>query len=806
MIRRALVPFLFSLTLGSLLGDTVRFSQDIRPILSSKCFQCHGPDQQNRKAKLRLDRSDTDQGAYRVRRGVPAIKPGDLAASAVWERINATDPDDVMPPPEAKLEAITSDEKALIRDWISAGAAYEEFWAFAPPRASPLPDSTDQSATPNPIDRFVQARLTEEGLAPNPPASKRTLIRRLTFDLTGLPPTRAEIESFLDNPSDRAYEELVERLLAKPQFGEHMAKYWLDLVRFADTNGLHHDHYREMTPYRDWVIRSFNENLPFNDFISYQIAGDLYPNPTIEQQIASGFNRLHLIIDRGTALPEESFTRNVVDRVTSVGTAFLGLTVQCAVCHDHKYDPITQRDFYQLFAFFNNFDGGPETGGRNGNDFKRGLQEPYIELPTPSQSQRRKELNRAIALLETEVKALKTKENESDPETADRINSLTEKVKRQQKAREALELTIPATLVMKERDEIRPAHILTRGAYDQPGEEVQRNTPGFLPPLEPSGEIPTRFDLARWLVSDRNPLTARVTVNRTWQQFFGVGIVKTSEDFGVQGELPSHPELLDFLALEFTRTNWDLKNLIRLIVQSRTYQQSSHASPEAYRNDAENRLLARGPRFRLDSEMIRDQILAISGQLSSKLYGKSVKPPQPPDLWKTVAMPNSYPRVFQPDDGEEIYRRSIYTFWKRALPPPQMTIFDAPTREACIARRERTNTPLQALLLMNEREYFRATTQAAKRLLSTPVETDRQRIELAYETVTSQLPEPAELETLTQALGSFRELYRAEPDLATAFGTQASTSSQGPPDRAELASWTLIVHSLLNLDITKTRQ
>ena len=806
-IRLAISLSIISLALPLAGEGTVSFSDQIRPILSSKCFQCHGPDEQERKAELRLDMATGEDGAYRTRRGSIAIQSGAPEKSEVWHRINSTDPDDLMPPPESKIDRLTSEELALIKQWINEGANFEAFWAFVPPKFDGLPALESGQQLLNPIDQFVHKRLEKEGLAPTPKASKRTLIRRLSFDLTGLPPTRDEIQAFLDDNTDQAYETLVERLLNKPQYGEHMAKYWLDLVRFADTNGLHHDHYREMTPYRDWVIRAFNDNLAFNQFISFQVAGDLYPDATVDQQIASGFNRLHLIIDRGTALPEESFTRNVVDRVTAVGTAFLGLTVQCAVCHDHKYDPITQRDFYQLFAFFNNFDGGPETGGRSGTDFKRGLQPPYIEFPTPHQASERQRLQDAIKLLEKELASLKAQGDEAKTEASvARIESLNKELKQKRANHDALEESIPATLVMKEKEEIRDAHILIRGLYDQKGEKVERNTPSFLPPLEKKNEIASRLDLANWLVGRSNPLTARVTVNRFWQQLFGVGIVKTSEDFGVQGELPSHPELLDYLTLQFVNSGWDVKQLIRLIVHSSTYQRSSKASRSQYIDDPENRLLARGSRFRLDSEMIRDQILAVSDQLSTKLYGRSVKPPQPPKLWEVVAMPFSYPRVYEPDEGERIYRRSVYTFWKRALPPPQMTIFDAPTREACIARRERTNTPLQALLLMNEGQYFQAASRAALRLLQEEERDRSGHLKAAYEMITSQLPSPTEIQRLSQAWDAFHHQYTADQEARDLITQDALSPSASPEERASMAAWTLLIHSLLNLDITKTRQ
>ena len=804
---RALPCLLLCLLASTLVGEErVRYGQAIRPILAKKCFPCHGPDENKREGRLRLDQADGDEGAYRVRRKTRAVHAGQPESSALWKRVTTKDEDDIMPPVDAGLDSVTSEEKELIHRWILQGAEYEDFWSFVPlgPQDLPQPENAEWSSQA--IDRFVLSRLEKDGLEPQPRASKRTLIRRLTLDLTGLPPSVEEIRAFLADDSEAAYENLVERLLARPQYGEHMAKYWLDLVRFADTNGLHHDHYREMTPYRDWVIRAFNENLPFDQFITYQVAGDLFSSPSIDQQIASGFNRLHLIIDRGTALPEESFTRNVIDRVTAVGSAFLGLTVQCAVCHDHKYDPITQKDFYQLYAFFNNFDGGPETGGRNGADFKRGLQAPYITLPSPQQRAELGEVDEEIARLEALVQAIESGQGVSDASRAEaELSALSEKLKERRKSRTRLLETFPATLVMKERAEPRPAHVLIRGAYDQPGEAVERNTPAFLPPMEKKDGLKTRLDLAKWLVSPSQPLTPRVAVNRFWQQFFGIGLVRTSEDFGMQGEWPSHPELLDHLAHRFLQSGWDVKKLVRSIVLSEAYRQSSKASPRDYLADPDNRLLARGARFRLDSEVVRDQILAVSGLLNPQMYGKSVKPPQPANLWTAVAMPFSYPRVFKADTGDQIYRRSIYTFWKRALPPPQMTIFDAPSRESCIARRERTNTPLQALVLMNEEQYFYAAIHFARRLLQ-KAGPDEERLSRTYEMVTSQLPEASEQRALGRALRDFKVLFAEDQASARALVKTLGDESLTDEERTDLAAWTLVVHSLLNLDITKTRQ
>ncbi len=788
----------------------VQFNRDIRPLLSDRCFACHGPEAGQRKAKLRFDKTDGPEGAYRSRKGVAAIQPGSPEQSSLWQRLVTSDPEEIMPPPDAGKKPLTAEEKEHFKQWIQDGARYQDFWAFVPPRLPETPETADKDWSRRPIDRFVLRKLEAAGMAPNPEADKRALIRRLSFDLTGLPPTREEIRAFLADDSPLAYERVVDRLLASPHYGEHMTKYWLDLVRFSDTNGIHHDHYRELTAYRDWVIRAFNANLPYDEFARWQLAGDLYEKPTTDQLIASGFNRLHLIIDVGTALPEESYTRNVIDRVTAVGAAFMGMTVQCCVCHDHKYDPMTMKDFYQLFSFFNNIDAQPETGRRSGTDFRRGLQPPYMDLPSDEQAARLAELEAAVkqadaALKQARQTAAKEKDAAKKKPLVAEQKKAEQALKSAQTARDNLLLEIPAAMVMKERAERRPSYILIRGGYDNHGPEVGRETPGFLPPSPKKDGVKDRMDLADWFVSGQNPLTARVAVNRFWQQLFGVGIVKTSEDFGAQGEWPSHPELLDFLTRSFTDSGWDVKALMKRVVMSKTYRQSSKAAPEAFARDPENRLLGRGARFRMDSEMIRDQVLFTSGLLSPKLYGKSVKPPQPEGLWKSVGMPSSYPKEYIPDAGEKIYRRSLYTFWKRGMPPPQMTILNAPSREECIARRERTNTPLQALLLLNEKEYLKAARGLAAAILSdASLKDDPARLAAAYETVTSQLPDEKERRTLLAALADLEKIYRDDTQLADEI-CEGLPPSVGA-DKSGLAAWTLLVSSLQNLDITKTRQ
>ncbi len=795
-------------------ADEISYNRDIRPLLADRCFACHGPDDAKRAADLRLDISSGPLSPFHKRDDHQVIEPNDPAASELWKRITTDDTSLQMPPHESIKKPLSDAQKQLIRRWIQQGAPYEDFWSFVPPRPQNLPTVQNSSGLASRIDQFVVAKLEKNGLKPQPPADKRTLIRRVTLDLTGLPPTREQVEQFEQDSSPDAYQKMVDRLFATPQHGEHMARYWLDLVRFADTNGMHHDHYRELSKYRDWVIQAFNQNMPFDQFTTYQLAGDLLDNPTIEQKIASGYNRLHMVMDRGTNPPQESYTRNVVDQVSAFGTVFMGMTLECAVCHDHKYDPVKQRDFYQLFAFFNNIDGDPETPGRD-------QQPPLIHLPTPEQEQSLKELDAQLASLKKEVDQLteSLKNSSADAKsdknaagiTAEQRSSLEEQrkskeaeLRRVKTSRDELDREIPIALVMKERADLRPAYILKRGAYDQPGEEVTRNTPAFMHPLQARGQTKTRLDLARWVIDRQNPLTARVTVNRFWQQFFGVGLVKTSADFGAQGEFPSHPELLDELANHFVDSGWDVKSLVRAIVFSQTYQQSSRVSPDAYRADADNRMLARGSRTRLDSEVIRDQILAISGLLNNAMYGKSVKPPQPADLWRTVSMVSSSTYSFKEDTGDKIYRRSLYTFWKRAMPPPQMTIFDAPTRESCIARRERTNTPVQALLLMNETQYFEAARHFAQQLLREPGQSDAERLRIAFETVTAHLPSTDEQASLQNGLNQLRSVYRDDMESARAMTNDLKLGSDA--QRVELAAWTMVVNSLFNLDATKTRE
>ena len=634
-------------------ADDVDYARDIRPILADKCWHCHGPDEQTREADLRLDTRDGSEYVLDFEAGETA----ELVA-----RVTSDDPYMRMPPAESK-KPLTQDEIELLKSWVEQGSPFENHWAFEPPTMPDIPQVEEGRAS-NPIDHFILQRLSKEKLSQSPPADKPTLIRRASLDLTGIPPTPAEVDAFVNNDSPQAYDNLIDRLLKSPRYGEHLARPWLDAARYADTDGYQNDRYRYMHVWRDWVIMAFNENKPYDEFVLEQLAGDMLPDPTLKQQIATGFCRNHRINSEDGSIPAEWHVENVVDRVDTLGTAILGLTIGCARCHDHKYDPISAEDYYQLFAYFNNV---PEwgVGPNNGNS------PPFIEIPeswpnvTPEEN-----VARTPEPLELQ-RARKEKGNglqrpqAGDPGTA---------------------------MVMQEMESPRTTYVLLRGQYDSP-DKTKELSPSVPEALNSSGgPTPTnRLELAEWLTHPDNPLTARVAVNRVWQRLFGTGLVKTSENFGLQGELPSHPELLDWLAMHFVESGWDVKELHKTIMLSETYQQSSRTTPDLTAIDPENRLLARGPRFRVDPYVLRDSALATSGLLVETLYGPSTKPYMPPKIWRSISN-----NTYEQDHGENLYRRSLYTYWRRTIPPPTMLAFNAAEREVCVVRKEKTNTPLQA--------------------------------------------------------------------------------------------------------------
>ncbi|MCL6505115.1 MAG: PSD1 and planctomycete cytochrome C domain-containing protein [Pirellulales bacterium] len=1019
----------FALAVFSRLGvaaEPVNFSRDIRPILSNTCYKCHGPDEKERQANLRLD---TSEGLLARSSGeLPIVAPGDSQASELYRRIATDNPDEKMPPPSSG-KRLSPEQIDLIRRWIDEGAEWKPHWAFVPVVRPEPPAVRHEELVRNPIDRFVFARLEAEGLEPAPPADRVTLIRRLTLDLTGLPPTPEEVDAFLADSTADALDRLISRLLASPRYGEHMARYWLDAARYGDTHGLHLDNERSLWPYRDWVIAAFNQNMPFDRFTVEQLAGDLLPDATRQQRVASGFNRCNVSTSEGGSIDEEVRVRYAVDRVETTATVFLGLTLGCAVCHDHKYDPFTQRDFYQLMAYFNSV----AEAAMDGNAL---LPPPILAVPTPEQEQQQGELtarltqvrelianelaqvqytdptpDAAPALEPQEVvwidddlppgaqptadggewqwaaapapvyagarastrtaaglsqhfftganpglrvgeqdtlfcyvyldpqdpprevmlqfndgswehraawgedlipwgapgsasrklmgplpapgrwvrlevpaaevglaagavmngwaftqhggtvywdragivtrvpqggqpfesqavwevvehalggaslpepvrKAVQTAPADRTPEQAQTLRqhfllhvypptrSHFEPLLGQQaeleKQLKDLEAAIPKTMVMQDLPQPRQTYILIRGAYDKPGEPVQPGTPAALPPL-PADAPPNRLGLARWLVDPSHPLTARVTVNRLWQQLFGAGLVRTPEDFGSQGQWPTHPELLDWLASEFIASGWNVQHMLRLMVGSYTYQQASRLTPELWERDPANALLARGPRFRLDAEVVRDAALYSSGLLVEQIGGRSVKPYQPPGVWEAVGFVGSNTSVFTRDSGPALYRRSVYTFWKRTAPPPGLAAFDAPSRETCTVRRARTNTPLQSLVLMNDEQYVEAARHLAQRMLSAGPEA-RERLRYGFRWVAARQPDEAELDVLLRVLAAQQAEFQADPAAAEKLLSVGESPRPPEMDAVELAAYTMVGNLLLNLDEAITKE
>jgi hypothetical protein len=1004
----------------------VDFERDIRPILSDNCFSCHGPDATKRMANLRLDTADG--GAFS--RGI--IVAGKAAESHLFARVSATDGKRM--PPAYSGRTLTPQQIEALRQWIDQGAKWQKHWAFVAPVRPDIPITKEAGWAKNPIDGFVLAKLEQEGLKHAPEADKATLLRRVTYDLTGLPPTIAELNSFLADKSPDAYEKRVDALLQSPRYGERMAIQWLDLARYADTHGYHIDSRREMWHWRDWVINAFNRNMPFDQFTIEQLAGDLLPNATVEQKLASGFNRNHMINFEGGAVPEEYQVEYVVDRLEATSTTWMGLTVGCARCHDHKYDPIPQKDFYRFFAFFNNIS---EKGldGRNGNA------EPYMQLPSPEQKARQEQLKTAIKTHEAALpeegiskqqaewekaelakfqtlgregllahyefdgnltdssghyqygrvvkgdltyanaavdrgadfdgqthalfghvsafertapfstafwikvngklkdpvfqqgnfavwlddfelsgvqqrvprlyvqlgqNGIRTRDRLPWPENMNHVavnydgsqiqvfvngalvptvpfkpeggsaaanfeipffkgriddlriysrtlqpseiaylaaleplrailDILPDKRSKEQKAwirdyyltkaapasdqrtwaelkslredEKKLTAQIPTTMVMSEiKDKPRETFILARGDYRNQTEKVTPGVPSVLPPL-PEGAPANRLSLAKWLVDPAHPLTARVAVNRYWQMYFGTGIVKTAENFGSQGDPPSNQQLLDWMATEFIKSKWDVKAMQRLIVTSAAYRQSSRVTPELLEKDPENRLIARGPRFRLPSEMVRDGELYLSGLLKEKTGGASVNPYQPAGVWEEIAYGDGFTsQTYVQGHGDDLHRRSLYTFWKRTAPPPEMITFDAPDREKCAARRTITNTPLQALVLLNDPAFVEAARSLAERMLVEGGKTENARLDYGFRLATARPPAPREIAVLRDTLSAEMPEYKRHEDRADALLKEGEAPVNSKLDKQELAAWTTVASMILNLDETITKQ
>jgi hypothetical protein len=1021
------LALLWSVLPAEVSARVIEFNRDVRPILSDKCFHCHGPDAKARNIALRLDLEETAKADLGGRR---AVAPGKPQESELVRRITAEKPVQRMPPAHSPFR-LTPHEITVLKEWIGQGAKWESHWSFVPPRRMTPPEVRRAGWVRNPIDRFVMARLDQEELAPAPEANRETLIRRVTLDLTGLPPSVREVEEFLKDDSPDAYEKVVDRLLASPRYGERMAVRWLDAARYADSNGYQFDGPREMWRWRDWVIDSFNRNQPYDRFVIEQLAGDLLPGATREQKIATGFNRNHRANTEDGIIPEEYAVEYVVDRVETASTVFLGLTLGCARCHNHKYDPFTQKEFYQLFAYFNNI---PEMG----RAMKYGNSPPVVAAPTRPQQERleallarisqveewlssrgagvakaRREWEAAAAgpawwaptagldaaftfehssasgpvgragvfdgeqyvdggnkadfdiesrftlaawvraesradgsvmsrmadnpkgkgfgvhlnegrvhvnltsVWEDDAIRVETERNleagkwrhiavtydgtsmaagvrvfvDGKPEktrtlldtlyrpfrnagrpfrepfkigagwgAGRRFRGLIDDVRTysrvlrddeiavlalresvgeiarkpahsevEQKAlewyfldnaaapevreawarltalrleREQLERSFPTVMVMAERPEPRETFLLIRGAYDKPGEKVGRGVPAVLPPLPP-GAPGNRLGLAMWLTDPGHPLTARVVVNRFWQMYFGMGIVATTEDFGQQGEWPSHPELLDWLATEFVRTGWDVKGMQRLIATSSTYRQASGATAELLHRDPQNRLLARGPRVRMPAEMVRDNALAVSGLLVEQLGGPSVKPYQPEGLWKEMTMQDN---EYLQSGGPDLYRRSLYTYWKRTVAPPMMVNFDAANREACVVRETRTNTPLQALNLMNDVTFVESARFLGQRMLKEGGDDAAGRLRYGFRLVTARHPEAAELELLLGSLRYHKD-YFADGEKRTArYLAQGDSPADAALGPRELAAYAAVASLMLNLDEAVTKE
>ncbi|WP_234865344.1 PSD1 and planctomycete cytochrome C domain-containing protein [Flavihumibacter fluminis] len=740
---------------ASVIPDSVSYNFDVRPILSDKCFSCHGPDANKREAGLRLDIEDSAFKALQDNPSAHAWVPGKPDESDAFLRITTQDTSLLMPPLYSNL-SLTSQEIAIIKKWIKQGARYEDHWAFVAPRKQ-APPAIKKSAWPiNEIDFFTLAAMEAKGFSPNEPADKERLLKRLCLDLTGLPPSVELMDAFLADTRPDAYERMVDQLLALPAYGEKMALHWLDLARYADSHGYQDDGYRTQWPWRDWVIHAFNENKPYNEFVTWQLAGDLLPDASMEQLLATAFNRNHKITEEGGVIPEEYRVMYVSDRTDLLGKGILGVTMECARCHDHKYDPFSQKEYFQLYSFFNNIReegiesviGGPET---------------YAKKPM-------------MQITNADVTNMLQFINKTD--TGKMIVS-----------------------VMGELDTIRPTFVLHRGEYDAPGEKVEPATPVSILPFDNSYPK-NRLGLAKWLFDPKHPLTSRVYVNLLWQEFFGRGLVKTSGDFGMQGDLPSHPALLDWLAVDFREHNWDIKRLVKLMVTSATYRQSAIVSKEKLAKDPENIYLSRGPRYRIHAEFIRDLVLSSSGLLNPEIGGPSVKPYQPAGLWEGATSGRGLLSIYTQDHGAALYRRGMYTLIKRTVPPPALSIFDASNRDICEVKRLRTNTPLQALVMLND-----PTVLEAARVLATKLQQEagapEAKIKQAFRRIVCRNPDAKE----TEVLVNYYQQERTTMDKSTAQKMIRVGESPLPQqaDILEIASLMRVITAIYNLEETITK-
>jgi mono/diheme cytochrome c family protein len=806
------------LAAADVVAKSVDYSREVQPILTANCYACHGPDAGQRKAKLRLDQRDST-----IKK---AIKPGDASHSPLIRRISSGDPDEMMPPPDSKKDRLTPAQIDVLRRWIDEGAKFDLHWSYVKPVRPALPTVKNKAWVRNAVDAFVVAGQEARGLAPAPEADCITLIRRLSFDLTGLPPAPEEVDAFVNDKSPDAYEKLVDRLLASKHYGERMAMYWLDAVRYADTGGYHSDNHRDVWLFRDYVLTAFNTNKRFDQFTLEQLAGDLLPNPTTEQRIASGYNRMLQTTEEGGAQPKEYTAKYAADRVRNASTVWMASTMGCCECHNHKFDPFTTKDFYSFSAFFADIK-EKAVGRQDQTPILPPEAEARVKLFDEQLARLRSTLAKSSAeldLLQAEwekkaraeggkgmpkpvADALAVDPAKRAPQQkqaianhyrsiAPELEAIRKAIAEVQKQRDTLLKGAPTTLVTTSIPP-RVVRVLPRGNWlDDSGEIVEPAVPRFLAALDTKGKRASRLELAKWIVSPDNPLTARVFVNRLWKICFGQGIVKSVDDFGIQGSLPSHPQLLDWLAVEFVEKGWDVKCLLKLLMMSNAYRQSSAAAKGVREKDPTNIWLARQGRFRLDAEMVRDNALAVSGLLSRKIGGPSVKPYQPAGYWSFLNFPK---REWQADKGESVYRRGLYTYWCRTFLHPSLLAFDAPTREECTVERPRSSTPLQALVLLNDPIYVEAARVFAERILKDGGSDMAARLNWAYRRALSRGVKPAEAKLLTELYQKHLAEFRADK-----AGAQKAVSVGQAPlpkdvDTAELAAWTSVARTILNL-------
>ena len=789
---------LISLTIPSQSAEVgeVDFARQILPILSNKCFACHGPDSK-KPSELRLD---SYKSATADRDGVKAIDPKNLTESEMLFRIH--DKEDPMPPVDAEKQ-LTEEERKLLTSWVKSGGNYADHWAFVLPKKEKGKTS---------IDQFITQRLQEKKIKLSQEAPPSVLARRAALVLTGLPPDPQQLSEFLADKNSNSYERYIESLLASPRYGEHQARYWLDAVRYGDTHGLHLDNKRGIFPYRDWVIKAFNDNLPFDKFITWQLAGDLLPEPTLEQRVATGFVRMNPTTAEGGAIPKEFQAKNNFDRTENFGTVMLGSTMTCARCHTHKYDPIEHVEYYQLFAFFNS----TSEGAMDGNKYEYA---PVLKAPSNGkdwakwatlENERKSILKNAFESISLKKVSGIDDENKwkqldqtakinqiADPNGPWKNQAIHARTLKLNNDIGELQKTFTTTLVAQDLAKPRETKVLERGEYNMPiGDPLEPGVPAVMGSL-PEGAPKNRLGLAQWLTSRDQPLVSRVLINRVWQRTFGHGLVRTPEDFGLQGEQPTHPELLDWLAVEFQDSGWDLKHMLRLMVNSKAFKQDSKIRPDI--QDPDNRLIARGQTYRLDAEVIRDIGLWAGDILNEKMGGEGIKPYQPDGLWSALMHPASNTKKYVRDKNEKIYQRSIYVYWKRTSPHPMMTLFDAPDRESSCVMRSRSNTALQSLGLLNETQRIEMSRKLAERLIKS-TDDDQRRLDYLYGLLSSRKPTPNEKKACQDLVNAMRERYESSEEDAVALVSAGDAPRDQNIAVKELAAWTQLTTIVLASD------